>query len=87
MDDLALQVGQLDHVVIGNPDGPDPGGSEVEQRRRAQPSRPEDEDPGRSEPPLSGEAHFRQQQVPGITRAGLGVVEHVGRRAGSGVHR
>ena len=33
MHDLALQVGQVDPVGVGDADRPDPGGGEVEQHR------------------------------------------------------
>ena len=38
MHDLALQIGQIDPVVVDDPERADPGGGEIEQQRRAEPA-------------------------------------------------
>ena len=43
VDDLALQIGQIDPVVVDDADRPDPGGREVEQHRRAEPAGADDQ--------------------------------------------
>ncbi len=47
MGDLALQVGQVDAVVIDDAERADPGRREVEEERRAEPAGADDEDPRR----------------------------------------
>ena len=44
MGDLALQVGQVDAVVIDDAERADPGRREVEEERRAEPAGADDED-------------------------------------------
>ncbi len=87
MRDLALKVGELDDVVVGDPKRPDPGSREIEQRRRAESARAQHEHPGGSQAPLTGHPHLGQQQMPGVARAGGGVGELVWALPGSGVHR
>ncbi len=38
MHDLALQIGQIDPVVVDDAERADPGGGEIEQQRRAEPA-------------------------------------------------
>ncbi len=85
--DLTLQVGELHVVVVGDPESPDSGGRQIEQRRGPQTAGAEDKHAGRSQAPLPGHPHLRQQQMPGVTGAGAGVGELVGAPPGSGVHR
>ncbi len=44
MGDLALQVGQVDAVVIDDAERADPGRREIEEERRAEPAGTDDED-------------------------------------------
>ena len=67
--DLALEVGRLHDVVVDDPDRPDAGGREVEQRRRAQAARPDDEHAGRAQPSLADGAQVRQEHVARVARA------------------
>ena len=39
MNDLALQVGQIDGVVVDDAERADAGGGQVQQQRRAEPAR------------------------------------------------
>src|SRR6266404_3109116 len=66
MDDLALQVGQVDPVGIGDADCPDPGGREVEQERRAETARTDDEHPRGEQPDLALLADLVEDQVAGV---------------------
>ena len=52
MEDLAVQIGRLHDVAVRDPEGPDPGGSQVGGDHRSEPARAGDEDPGRLEPLL-----------------------------------
>ena len=45
---LAVQVGHLDDVVVDDPDGADAGCCEIGERGRAEPARPDDENPAAS---------------------------------------
>src|SRR6266446_9426131 len=66
MDDLALQVGQVDPVGIGDADRPDPGGREVEQQRRTETARTDDEHPRLQQPDLALLADLVEDQVAGV---------------------
>ena len=52
VDDLALQVGLVDHVELDDPDGAHPGGGQVQQRRRPQPAGADDQHAGVLQPLL-----------------------------------
>ncbi len=66
MDDLALQVGEADHVVIDDAERADAGRGEIERDRRAEPARTDDEHARRLEFLLSRAAHLAEHDVPGI---------------------
>ena len=67
--DLALEVGEVDDVVVDHADRPDPGRREVEQGRRTEPAGADDENPRGAQPALTVAAEIGEQQVPGIPRA------------------
>ena len=64
--DLAVQVGQRDHVVVDDPERPDARAGQILQRRRAEAARPHDEDPRRLQPGLSRAADAVQHDLAGI---------------------
>jgi hypothetical protein len=66
VDDLALQVGVIDDVVIDDADAADPGGGQVEQQRRTEAAGTDAEDFCRLQALLTFDSHFRQNQVPGV---------------------
>ncbi len=66
MHDLALQVGQVDPVVVDDPDGSDPGGGEIEQHRRAEPAGADDQHARLQQPRLAFLADLVEDQMPGI---------------------
>ena len=68
VDDLALQVGLVDHVELDDADGADAGGGEVQQRRRAQPARADDQHLGVLQPLLPVHAQVGDDQVPAVAR-------------------
>jgi hypothetical protein len=64
VDDLALQVGLVDHVELDDADGPHPRGRQVQQGRRTQPTSADDQHSGVLEPflpiqPRSGMMRWR----------------------------
>ena len=66
MDDLAVQVRQVDPVVVDDPDRPHTRRGEVEQSRRAEPARAHDEHLRVREPLLPRHAEFRQDELPRV---------------------
>ncbi|GAD33648.1 acyl-CoA synthetase (AMP-forming)/AMP-acidligase II [Microbacterium sp. TS-1] len=64
MDDLALEVGVLDLVVVDDGDRPDSGSCEGEDHRRAEASCADDGDVGGRESPLPLVAEAREDGVP-----------------------
>lgn len=66
MDDLALQVGLVDLVELGDAEGADAGRGEIEKGRAAQAARADDEDLGVLEPLLPVHADVRDDQVPAV---------------------
>ena len=66
MNNLALEVGLLDNVVVDHRDRPDTGRREIGQHRGSQPARPEDKNPRTEEPLLALEAELGQHDVPGV---------------------
>ena len=66
VDDLALQVCVLHHVVVDDPDGPDPGCGKVLQCRRTEPASPNHEDLGVPKRLLPRSANFAQHDMAGI---------------------
>ena len=63
VDDLALQVGGIDHVVVHQADAPDAGRRQVQRHRRAQPAGADDQHRGGLQLALAFQPHFRDQQV------------------------
>ena len=66
MHDLALQIGQIDPVVIDDADRPDPGGGQIEEHRRAEPTGPDHQDARREQLFLPLLANFVEDQVAGV---------------------
>ena len=66
--DLALQVGQVDRVVIDQRDAPDAGRAEVERHRRAEPAGADDQRMPVEQPLLALDADLVEQDVPRIAQ-------------------
>ena len=66
MNDLALQVGQIDDIVVDHADGADAGGCEIEQQRRAEPARADHQNAAFQQLGLADAAHFRQHDMPRV---------------------
>ena len=83
--DLALEVGELDGVEVGEGQVPDAGGGEVHRHRRAESAEPDDEHARRGEPSLTLGADLREREVTGVTTVGRGVHarEHIARTIGA----
>jgi hypothetical protein len=72
VNDLALQVGLVHDIEIDDAERAHTGRRQVEQRRRTQAARPDDEDTGVLQPLLPGHADLRDDQV---TRIALHLVK------------
>ena len=68
MDDLALQVRFVDDVELDDPDGPNAGRGEVQQRRRSQPACADDQHAGVLQPLLTVQAQVGDDQVAAVAR-------------------
>ena len=66
VDDLALQVGLVDHVEVDDAEGADPGRGQVEQRGRAEAPGADDQDLGVLQPLLPGHPDVGDDQVAGV---------------------
>ena len=66
MDDLALQIGQRDNVVIDHAELAYAGGSEIHQRWRAQAAGADHQHGGLFQRGLAGSADFAQHDMAGI---------------------
>ncbi len=64
--DLTLQIRELHHVVIDDPDAADSGGSQVERRRRSEPARAHEQHARCSQPSLSLEPDFGDADVAAV---------------------
>ena len=64
--DLALQVGEVDHIVIDHADGADTGGGEIEDQRRPQTAGADHQHFGIQQLLLADPAHFPQQDMAGV---------------------
>jgi hypothetical protein len=64
--DLALQVGEVDLVGVGEGEASDSGGGEIERRRAAEAARADDQRARGAQLLLSFNADLRQQNVPAI---------------------
>ena len=72
MKDLPLQIGNLDDVVVDHANRAHACCGQIERCRRAEPTRPEHEDLGVEQLPLSGGPHPAQNQVTGVSRSLFG---------------
>ena len=68
VDDLALQVGLVDHVELDDADGAHPCGGQVQQRRRAQPACADDQHLGVLQPFLPVHPQVRDDEVTAVAR-------------------
>ncbi len=66
MQDLALQVREVDGVVVDHAQRADPGGGQIEQQRRAEPAGADHQHSGIEQFGLPLLADLRQDQVAGI---------------------
>src|SRR5881398_1236538 len=66
--DLALQVGLVDHVEVYEPERPDPRSGEVERGRRPEPACPDEQHARRLELPLSLDAHIGKDEMARIAQ-------------------
>ena len=68
MDDLALQVGEVDLVVVAQGDAADAAGCQVERDGRAQPAGADHQRVRREQFLLAVDADLRQQDVPAVAQ-------------------
>jgi hypothetical protein len=68
MQDLALQVGPVDDVVVGDDQTSDPGGGEVDRRRRAEPAGADDQGPRAEQFLLARDIDVRQHDLPAVAQ-------------------
>ena len=66
VDHLAVEVGDVDPVVVDHPDPPDPRRGEIEEGGRPQPPGAHDEHGRREEPLLPGLPQFLDEDVPAV---------------------
>ena len=79
VDDLALQIREIDRVVVDDAERADPGRGKIEQERRAEPARADHQHARRHQPRLPLLADLVENQVAGVAlelRFGEGVVRH-----------
>ena len=72
VDDLALEVGDVDHVVVDDAERPDAGGGEVERGRRAEAAGAEQQHLGVEQLLLALDADLGEQEVARVALALLG---------------
>lgn len=77
MQDLALQIAAVHHIVIGDPQVADPGGSEIERRRRAKSACTDQQHARTRQALLAFEPDLRQAQM---ARIALEKILFVGRQ-------
>ncbi|MCY1406806.1 hypothetical protein D9M71_220860 [compost metagenome] len=78
MDHLALQVGQVDGVEVGQVQLANPGGRQVQRDRRAEAAEPDDQRLALLEPQLAVDVDLCQQYLPAVAQQFL-ITQH-GRR-------
>src|SRR6185369_5918480 len=66
VDDLALQIAEVDHVVVDETDGAHTGGGEIHRGRRTQSAGADEQNLAGLEAALPVEAHFRHDQMPAV---------------------
>ena len=76
VDDLALQVGELDHVVVDDAQGADPGGRQVHQKGRAESAGADHQDLGGEQLRLALFTDLVEDDVPGVAKQLLVVELH-----------
>src|SRR5262249_19053172 len=64
--DLALEVGRVDHIVVDHADRADARGGEVHARRRAEAAGADAQDLGAEQLDLAGDADLGRQRVPRV---------------------
>ena len=75
VDHLALQVGDVDDVVVDDPESADARGRQVQRRRRAEPARPEQQHLRVEQLLLTLDPNLREQKVPRVAVALFGAHE------------
>ena len=81
VDRLALEIGQIDRIVIDEGEAPDPGPGQILQPRRADAAQPHQHDMRSCKPRLPRPANLGQDDVAGKTvEAVVGQVGHGSRR-------
>jgi len=73
MQQLPLQIVFLNDIEIGDPQGPNPGGGQIERGRAAQSTGPDDQYLGGGEFLLPGHTHFLQQDLTTVAAQGCGI--------------
>jgi hypothetical protein len=58
-----LQVAHVDHIVVDDPQRPNPGSRQVQGGRRSKPTGADEEHPRVEQFGLTGLTHFRQQEM------------------------
>ncbi|MNE95653.1 hypothetical protein D3C80_1937670 [compost metagenome] len=68
MDHLALQVGQVDRVEVGQVQLADPGRGQVQRHRRAEAAEADDQHATVLEPQLAVDVDLRQEDLPAVAQ-------------------
>jgi hypothetical protein len=68
VDDLPLEISEVYHIEVHDPDRPHARSSQIERERRTQPTSADCEHPRRLEFPLACDADLGQQQVTGVAK-------------------
>ena len=63
MEDLALEIGGIDHIRIDESEPADPGGGQIERGGRAERTGADQQDGGVFQTQLSGLAHVGNEQM------------------------
>ena len=69
MEDLSLEIGHIDDVVVDDADRAHPGGRQIEGGGRSETAGADQEHPRIEQPGLAGLAHFGEQQVTAVAAA------------------
>jgi hypothetical protein len=79
VEDLALEVGGIDHIKVDHPQRADSGGGEIETRRRPQTTSTNKENAGGFEAFLTIQSDTGKRQVSGVAGNFRGTKIHLGR--------
>ena len=75
-DDLPMQVGDIDLIVVDEAQPADTGGRQIECQRRTEPAHADDEHRALQQPRLAGPADLGQHDVPGVASKVIVVQRH-----------